>query len=129
VVRRGDAGGELDFLDMCREFRCRGILATQSISSLESVMGVIAVRRLVSLCGNHFFLNNIDPPTCDWAGRMFRSQDESLPPPLLLPGSRTRRDIDWQGAHTLSTLKTGEFLLRTREGHTFRKKARLKSDL
>jgi hypothetical protein len=99
VLRRGDDGGELDFLDLSREFKVRAIMATQSISSLQSVMGVIAANRLVSLFGNHFFMSNIDPPTADWAQRMFATaSDDSLPPPLLRSkSSSNQQDLRWEG--------------------------------
>ena len=126
ILSSGNDGGELDFLDTCREFKCRAILATQSITSLQSVMGIIPANRLVSLFGNHVFLNSIDPATGEWADRMFRvGGDQSLPPPLLVPRFHRSESIDWEGPQTLGKLQIGEFLLRTREGKVYRKKARL----
>jgi Type IV secretion-system coupling protein DNA-binding domain len=126
LVTRGDSGGELDFLDLCREFNCRAILATQSLSALESVMGTKASDRLVALFGHHVFLSNIDPSTAAWADRMFDTgQDKLFPPPLLRTNSRHKKMIDWRGSQTLASLRTGEFIIRTRDGDHYRRRGHL----
>jgi type IV secretory pathway TraG/TraD family ATPase VirD4 len=139
--------GEVALLDMAREFRMGAILATQNLSSLQSVVGQTTTDLLLALCGTQVFLSNTDHRTATHASRILgtrkirheqRSVAPTLPPPLLIKES-TRRNGDRSETDSrtsyyteepamtsarLSKLKTGEFWVRLADGSVQHAQAR-----
>ena len=72
-------GGEAFFLDRSREFRCMGILATQGISAILSVLGnPYLCDHLLNNCRTKVFFANDCPQTSEYFERIGGMEDRKV---------------------------------------------------
>lgn len=144
-VSPDSSAGEFMALDRLRGFNAGMLCATQSLSSLESVLGAsIHATRLVSLLSNQLFLSNICPSTAIQAEHILGKKkvknyqtdcSRQIPAPVLFRTTRGRakrshghriaftHEVPRVDAGTLAAMKTGQFWARLADGTVHTKKA------